>query len=111
MLETSIKLGGREINLKPSHKAIFAIEKETGLAVFDLLIDHQLKAVEICSILYHCAVAAGEKIHQDEIGELLIGKLSAEINLKCNELLGACYGFGEEKKKEEEAPSQQEPTS
>lgn len=104
MLETSIKVGEREIKLRPSHKAIFAIERESGLAVYDLCVGHNLKILEVVSILFNCAEAAGEKIKRDELAEMLMGNISPEVILKCDELLNSVFADPSEddKKKAEQ---------
>jgi len=102
MLETSIELRGREIKLKPSHKAIFAIEDETGLAVYDLVVNHNLKIKEIASILYNCAKEAHEDITRGELAELLVGHVSPLIMFKCNELMNSVFADPSTDKKKED---------
>lgn len=92
MLETTVILRGRELKLKPDHRAIFQIEDETGLAVYDLLVDHTFKAKEMACILYHCAKSAKEEITKDELGAMLIGKIGLDVVLKCSELLNTVFG-------------------
>ena len=102
MLEFTITLRGREIKLKPDHKAIFQIEDETGLAVYDLLVEHIFKTSEMACIIYHCAKSAKEDISKNEIGELLIGRIGLDVVLRCSELLNTVFGTepsGDSKKK------------
>ena len=102
MIELTITLRGREIKLKPDHKAIFQIENDTGLAVYDLLVEHTFKTSEMACIIYHCAKSAKEEITKDEIGALLIGRIGLDVVLRCSELLNTVFGTestGDSKKK------------
>lgn len=103
MIDTSINLGGREVKLKPTHKAIFKIEDECGYAVYDLLVERSLRTKDICIIFYHCAVAAGEKVTQDEIGASVVGNLNTETVLKAKEILASVFGKSENKEEKEES--------
>lgn len=105
MLELTVTLRDREIKLKPDHKAIFQIEDETGLAVYDLLVEHTFKTKEMACILYHCAKSAKEEITKDEMGALLIGRIGLDVVLVCNKLLNTVFGTevsGDSKKKSSE---------
>lgn len=102
MIEKTLSISGREIKLSPTHKAIFAIEEETGLAVYDLIVNHSLKIKEACSILYNCARAAGEKISKDEMAELVVGSYTSKTQLLCIELLNTVFGKEKEEDKKKE---------
>lgn len=109
LLETSIILRGREVKLKPSHKAIFQTEDQTGKATVDLFLGGNLKVKDACHLLHNCAVAAGEDITFDEMGELLIGRFDAAVATKCNELLASVFQSSTEKKKQNQSTQEKTP--
>lgn len=100
MIEKTLTISGRELKFSPTHKAIFSIEEDTGLAVYDLIVNHNLKIREACLILYHCAKGAEEKISKDEMADLVVGNYTGEVQLLCIELLNSVFGKAEKKKEE-----------
>ncbi len=107
-IDTAINLGGREIKLKPSHKAIFAIEDRTGLSTYDLFTNTPIKVKDMTHIIHCCAVAANESLTYDEIGEFIVGNYDTALAVKCSELLATVFKTTEDKKKAKQENNQTE---
>lgn len=85
-----------DLTLKPSFKSLVNIEAVTGKPLIDLLESlgkGQTSATDITHILHQCAIAGGENITFDNMGEKIMqsGGLNVKVFAVSAELIGAMF--------------------
>jgi len=93
--ETEVKLGNKQITLRPSFQALCEIEEELGESILNILTNIASKGLTLkqqASIIYYGSKAGGYLLTKDEVEKLLIQRGIGYNYLKIIEFLKKAIG-------------------